>query len=81
MLPVDNKKSPHTQRFFTAYCPALAPIPAPYPPLVVPAGRTWMVCAVKLPSEFDVPATITLVPTFNALTETIVGSDTGVEVE
>jgi hypothetical protein len=64
------------------YWPAAAPAEALLlPPAPVPAARTWIDCAVKLPSELVVPPIITFVPTVSLLTETIVGSDTGVELE
>jgi hypothetical protein len=81
MLPVDNQKISAYAEIFHHYWPALTPLPAPYPPLVVPAGRTWIVCAVRLPSELDVPPTIMVVPTFSVLAKTVVGSETDVEVE
>jgi hypothetical protein len=40
-----------------------------------------MVVAVRLPSEFDEPPTMTVAPTVSFETETVVGSVTGVELE
>ena len=72
-------------KYLSVYCPLVgagagiigAPaVGAPAGPL----GRMSMDWAVKLPSELDVPITVTFSPALRALTGTTVGCETSVEV-
>jgi hypothetical protein len=69
------------------YCPFDGPdglVPeAPPPPEKPLPVTTWIDCAVRLPSELDVPLTITRVPALKLLADTGVTVDfmMGVELE